>query len=1161
MSATDRQNRLLVAKDWTKVYQSFRNADFQSYDFENIRRSMIDYLRQNFPEDFNDYIESSEYLALIDLIAYLGQSIAFRVDLNARENFLELAERRDSVLRLARMLSYNAKRNQSAKGVLKFTSVQTTQNVLDSNGRNLSNQIVSWNDSSNNNWYDQFIAVMNAAFPANQQFGNPSDSATIYNTPTEQYKFNSSTNAVPVYGFTKTVNGSNMEFEVTSTTFSGQNYIYEDTPKVGNPMACVYKNDGQGSASNNTGFFFYFTQGKLNQGSFTISQPTTSETIDLDSTNINDTDVWLYKVDQRGIESELWTQVPNLAGNNIIYNSLNKSIKNIYKVITRAGDRVSLSFSDGTFGTIPMGTFNVYYRISNGLSYVINPQDIRGVSLTIPYTSALGQAEEITITLSLQTSVDNSSSTESNDVVKANAPATYYTQNRMITAEDYNISPLSVSQEIAKIKAVNRSASGISRYLDLIDPTGKYSKTNLFADDGVLYQDVYTSSTTFTYASRTDIQGIIVNKIFDILADTNLRNFYYSKFTNINTTLLDISWYNVTSDASFSSGYLGSTSDKKPYLLSTYSNTALKYASVGSLIKFEAPLDADGNKQVFDRNNGNALIKKTSVLKSNTSDYIWAEIVTLLGDGTAGGTGATLTGEGAVALNDVIPTGAIATRVVPVWKTVISSSIITTMTDLIANNTPFGLRYDINTQTWQIIFQSNLDSTSPFSLSKQGDITNLQLDASWLLLFVTDTVTYTVSTRKLRYVFESAAQLRFYFDGNERVYDNVTGTILTDSINVLSVNTQPSQALPFTFDQKFKITNQFIGLDGYIDTKKIVVTFNDKDNTGVVQDPDTFNNVVIPSTTVTPSASEYIVLEKYTIEAGQEDYRYVSNNDSKVIILATQPTNFSQYKNGQYFYFIDVDTVAVYNSTISELIPSLNYKVFLGRDNLKFQYTHNASDTHRIDPGISNIMDVFILTNSYDLLFRQWLNNVIADKPLPPSSDELNNSFAPKLNLIKTISDEIIYHPVKYKVLFGAKAETYLQAQFKVIVNKTVVLSDNDIKTQILSAINNFFALGNWDFGDTFYFTEMASYVTSQVSPAIVNFVIVPTSNSLSFGGLFEIKAGPDEIFISGATIDNIDIVTTMNSTTINSLGNITLKSNAIAIQALTSSAYGSSNV
>ena len=102
MAITERQNNLIVNQDWTKIYQSFRNADFQSYDFQTLRKTMIDYLKIYYPENFNDFIESSEYIALIDLIAYLGQSLAFRTDLNARENFIDTAERRDSVLKLAR---------------------------------------------------------------------------------------------------------------------------------------------------------------------------------------------------------------------------------------------------------------------------------------------------------------------------------------------------------------------------------------------------------------------------------------------------------------------------------------------------------------------------------------------------------------------------------------------------------------------------------------------------------------------------------------------------------------------------------------------------------------------------------------------------------------------------------------------------------------------------------------------------------------------------------------------------------------------------------------------------------------------------------------------------------------------------------------------------
>lgn len=154
MSSTDRQTRLNITEDWKRIYQSFRNADFQSYDFDNLRRTMINYLRQNYPEDFNDYVESSEFTALIDLIAFLGQNLSFRVDLNARENFLETAERRESVLRLARLISYNPKRNINASGLLKIEAVKTSEDIIDSTGINLNSLTIKWNDIANASWFE-----------------------------------------------------------------------------------------------------------------------------------------------------------------------------------------------------------------------------------------------------------------------------------------------------------------------------------------------------------------------------------------------------------------------------------------------------------------------------------------------------------------------------------------------------------------------------------------------------------------------------------------------------------------------------------------------------------------------------------------------------------------------------------------------------------------------------------------------------------------------------------------------------------------------------------------------------------------------------------------------------------------------------------------------
>ena len=1161
MGVTTRQNRLLVSQDWKKIYQSFRNADFQSYDFENLRRTMIDYIRENYPEDFNDYIESSEYLALIDLIAFLGQSIAFRVDLNARENFLELAERRESVLRLARLISYNAKRNTPSKGLLKFTNVSTTENVVDSNGRNLAGQTVTWNDPSNDNWYDQFIKIVNAAMPSSQQFGNPASKGTIYGIPTEQYRFQGANTDVPVYSFTKTVDGRSMPFEITSTTFVGQTFIYEEPPKVGNRLACIYRDDGKGLGSTNSGFFLNFTQGTLNTGLFTITQPTSNQSVDIDTPNVNNTDVWLYKLDGNNAENSTWTQVSNFEGNNIIYNSINKNIRDIYAVLTRAGDRISLQFSDGTFGNLPLGTFRTYYRVSNGLSYSITPRDIRNVTISVPYFSAQNQRQTLTLTLSLPSSVSNSTTTETNDNIKAVAPAVFYTQNRMITGEDYNISPLAASTQVAKVKSVNRTSSGISRYFDLSDPTGKYSSTKLVGDDGILYLEEYNSQFRFNYQNKTDIEGVIYNEIFDILKRDNLRNFYYSKFISFITASLNIVWNNVTIDSSASTGYVGDVTDGTVYKVGTFTATDLKFLKPGALVQFTAPTG-----YYFNTKQANELVASTSSNVPNYVKTIWAEVKTVFDDGTAVGKGILSTGFGPIQLNKAVPSTAlikpIITQIVPPWRTVIDPATITTMIDLIYANKPFGLRYNVSTQVWQIVSESNLNLVNGFNLGKQGDASAKQQDASWILLFTTDNEFYTVTSREQRYIFESDTQIRFFYDSMNKIYDSRSGSVIKDNITVLSVNANLNSetGLPFTTDYSWEVISEFSGADGYIDNKKIIVTFSDTDDNGAADNPELFLNIVAPSAY---DWTRYILHEKYIISEAQEDYRYVKNiNNTTVKILPNESYigDKNQYTFPQYFYFVDTNVVKKLAAANQPLIATLDYKVYQGRDNIKFQYTHNADYDSRIDPGVSNIIDVFVLTKGYDSLFRQWLKGAAISKPLPPSSVEIYDLVSPTLNLIKPISDEVIYHPVNYKILFGTTADGDLQASFKVIKNDTQVISDNDIKVKVINAIDQFFSLDNWEFGDTFYFTELSTYVMNQAAPYIANLVVVPRQTGLNFGSLFEIKSASDQLFINGATVNDIEIITTITPSTIKAITGTSSTEVNLTQQNVTSSPYGATN-
>jgi hypothetical protein len=1142
MASVDRQNKLIAAEDWKKIYQSFKNADFKSYDFDNLRRTMITYLRENYPEDFNDYIESSEYLALIDLIAFLGQNLAFRFDLNARDNFLELAERRESVLRLARLLSYNPKRTQPANGLLKFTSISTTESVVDSNGRNLSNQTIVWNDSANSNWYEQFIKVINASLPETSQFGKATDSAIISGVPCDQYRFNASNTEVPIYGFSKNIDGRNIDFEVVSTSFSGADAIYEEPPFPTNSLAFLYRDDGGGPPSSNTGFFVHFRQGTLQESTFTIERPSTSETLDIDSPNINNTDVWLYGLDSIGFETELWSKVDSVEGNNIIYNSLSKKIRNIYSVLTRSLDRVRLIFADGTFGNLPQGNFKVYYRTSNGLSYSINPADIRNVTIDIPYISRSGKREIVTVALGLKYTVSNAAIAETSDEIKSNAPATYYTQSRMITGEDYNILPLSVNQEVVKIKSINRVSSGISRYFDLKDSTGKYSTTNLFGTDGVIYKEPTVDIFTFNVNTRSDIENVVLNQIEPILTLRKTVDFYLDKYPTITLSPNFSAFYQRTSAVNLSTGYIGDVDDASTKKLGSFTSSNLRYLVPGALLKFVPPAG-----KVFDKDN---TVIDLAQADENSKTYVWSKVINVISDGTSSNTGLLKDGTGPLILNDVIDQGSYLDSILPKFVTGLEPSVINRMVDLIFANKEFGLRYDANLTAWKLVTDTNVDKKNDFSLGKSGDVSNQQLDASWIILFETNGETYTVTSRGTRYVFESEKEIRFFYDSSDKVYDTNTGKIVRDKIAVLGINTAPDSTSPISQDIDWEIVGEYKGSDGYIDSKKISISFYDNDEDGVVDNPEIFDVVVAPDV----SPSEKLIFQKSRVSVdGITDYYFIKNENDLIKIFTSQDVvDNNLLADQQLVYIISENVIKVFYQQSQSFVITTEYRAFVGRSGLKFQYVHAADESARIDPSSTNIIDVFMLTKTYDTQYRLWLNGDVATKPLPPSSDALFINFGADLNKIKAISDEVIYHPVKYKNLFGSKADISLQATFKVVKNSSLVVSDNDIKTGVVSAVKEFFSIDNWDFGDTFYFGELATYIMNRMTPKIANIVLVPKNQNLAFGSLYEIKANPDEIFASSISVDNIEIISEITAARLNTTG-VVLTSSATSANGIVS--------
>jgi hypothetical protein len=1134
MAKTARQTVIFGVEDWKQIYQAYREADFQSYDFETLRKSFVDYLRLYYPETFNDYIESSEFIALLDVMAFMGQSLAFRTDLNTRENYLDTAERRDSVVKLANLVSYTAKRNTEASGYLKVFSVSTTENITDYNGINLANLTVNWADPTNLNWQEQFITIINASLTNAQKFGNPGNRQTILGVDTQEYTISLVPGFLPVIPYTATVDTVNMPFEVVNSTSAGANFIYEPPPLPNGQFNILFRNDQQGYLSANTGFFFLFKQGVLQNQDFNLPERIDNRAVDINIEGVNNTDIWLYRLDNLGNVSGYWKQVQSVYAAAV--EQLAPGTRDIYSVTSRTNDQITLNFGDGIFATIPVGTFRTYVRASNGLTYIINPVEMQSVSIPISYISRTGQIETLTFTCGITEPVTNAQARETITEIKQRAPTQYYTQNRMVNGEDYTNFPFTQYNSILKSTAVNRASIGTSRYLDLVDGTGKYSSTNIFSSDGALYESNNLATFQFSWLTTNDISDAVINQISPLALKAGLQQFYYANFPRPSLVPLNYTWNQSTSITNETTGYFENELGN-PVAIGDYASNSGRYITEGSLVQFAAPTG-----YYFTATNRLAVGSPTLPDEKLT---IWASPTAVYLTGTSQGLGNLPSGLGPVVLNNFVPTGAIPVQVIPVFTTDIPTSIQQTVVGQIALNQNFGLGYNNLTDTWYVITSSNLAVNAQWSQANAQSTSGTNLDASWLIQATYNGATYTVVSRSLEYNFGSVLQTRFFFYTSDPIYDSRTGTVIRDYVNVLKINHQPDSSLPLGSDNVLTIIDQPILSDGLVDDFQVVVSFDRTGGDLAPVNPDFFDEIVAPTIDAPSklvflqSTVDFDSLQRYLlIEAGIVNSEY----PTLTAIQAVQ----TQYVTGQVFYAynptgaltnIDYTAGTFYILGVDSLgNPTLTvtyeYLAKVGRQDLYFQYRHNSPLTSRIDPGSTNIIDLYVVTNAYYTAYINWLQDTTGTvaEPAIPTIDQLNTAYQGLQNY-KMLSDNMILNSVDFQPLFGQKADPALRATIKVIRAYGSTASVSTIKNLVVTSMNTYFNLDTWNFGDTFYFSELASYIHQNIADVVSSVVLVPLDPNKSFGDLYEIRSAPNQIFVNGATVNDIEVITALTST------------------------------
>jgi phage terminase Nu1 subunit (DNA packaging protein) len=77
----------------------------------------------------------------------------------------------------------------------------------------------------------------------------------------------------------------------------------------------------------------------------------------------------------------------------------------------------------------------------------------------------------------------------------------------------------------------------------------------------------------------------------------------------------------------------------------------------------------------------------------------------------------------------------------------------------------------------------------------------------------------------------------------------------------------------------------------------------------------------------------------------------------------------------------------------------------------------------------------------------------------------------------------------------------------------------------MVELVDLYFQLGNWNFGETFYFTELSAFLHQKLAGDLASVVIVPENSQNGFGDLFEVHSTSSEIFISTLDVNSIDVV------------------------------------
>lgn len=144
------------------------NLNYTNQDFYSMKARLIAFIKEKFGNDFNDFVESSLAIMLIENFAFIADTLSFKIDQIANEVFIDTVTELDNAFRLAKLVGLKPLGPIGSKALFtgRITNIQSIDLVIEapfdfsivSNGQQIFYELYPA-DSLNRPIYDEPIVI------------------------------------------------------------------------------------------------------------------------------------------------------------------------------------------------------------------------------------------------------------------------------------------------------------------------------------------------------------------------------------------------------------------------------------------------------------------------------------------------------------------------------------------------------------------------------------------------------------------------------------------------------------------------------------------------------------------------------------------------------------------------------------------------------------------------------------------------------------------------------------------------------------------------------------------------------------------------------------------------------------------------------------------